>query len=125
MYKPVHFKMSEFSCKGKNCCGRSSPMSETLLRALDKLRDLCGCPIVVTSGFRCNTHNKVIKGAEDSLHTYGMAADIKCPGHTPEWLAVHVRKIPEFYDGGIGMYPTWVHVDVRGSLARWDMRRKK
>ena len=69
----------------------------------------------------CNRHNKAVGGAEQSFHTLGMAADVSCPaGVSPEELAVIAEEIPLFREGGIGVYASWVHLDVRQSgKARW------
>lgn len=44
---------------------------------LQPLRELYQKPIRVTSGFRCDALNTAIKGAKDSQHTRGQAADIQ------------------------------------------------
>lgn len=43
---------------------------------LDPLRELYGRPIKVNSGFRCKAVNDAAKGAKNSDHLYGYAADI-------------------------------------------------
>lgn len=43
---------------------------------LDPLREAYGKPIRVNSGFRCKELNKRVKGASNSDHLHGMAADI-------------------------------------------------
>ena len=57
-------------------------------------------------------------------HVAGLAADIAVPsGMTAEELvAIANREIPEFNTGGVGLYDTFVHFDVRGRRARWDNR---
>lgn len=47
-----------------------------LANVLQKIRDEYGKPIIVTSGFRCEKLNKAVKGAKNSDHKYGAAADI-------------------------------------------------
>ena len=44
---------------------------------------------------------------------------------TPEELKKFAEEIPEFANGGIGIYDWGIHVDVRGRRARWDYRTKK
>lgn len=116
-----NFNRSEFACKGTNCCGHSAAVHPDLVDALQTLRDRIGKPLSITSGFRCNRHNKAVGGAEQSYHTLGMAADVSCPaGVSPEELAVIAEEIPLFREGGIGVYASWVHLDVRQSgKARW------
>lgn len=47
-----------------------------LLIAWEKMRNEWGSPILVTSGYRCQTHNKDIGGVDTSLHKRGSAIDI-------------------------------------------------
>lgn len=116
-----NFSRSEFACKGTNCCGHSAPVHPELISALQALRDQLNLPLSITSGFRCNRHNEFVGGAARSFHTLGMAADVACPeGMTAEDLAQAVEAIPAFQQGGIGIYPSWVHLDVRTTgKARW------
>ena len=92
----------------------------------------------VVSGFRSPSHNGVLSGAaQDSRHMYGDAADIGIDvngdGKLTELDARLVasagemveRKYPDLV-GGIGLYFTfdgdgwpYVHIDVRGTRARW------
>lgn len=44
---------------------------------LQPIREKYGKPIVVTSGYRCTALNKLLKGAENSDHCFGVAADIR------------------------------------------------
>lgn len=116
-----NFSRSEFACKGTNCCGHSAPVHPELISALQDLRDQLNLPLSITSGFRCNRHNESVGGATQSFHTLGMAADVTCPdGVTAEDLAQAAETIPSFQQGGIGIYPSWVHLDVRTTgKARW------
>ena len=116
-----NFSRSEFACKGTNCCGHSAPVHPELISALQDLRDQLNLPLSITSGFRCNRHNDSVGGAARSFHTMGMAADVACPkGMTAENLAQAAETIPAFQQGGIGIYPSWVHLDVRTTgKARW------
>jgi uncharacterized protein YcbK (DUF882 family) len=93
-----------------------------LVLGLQELRDRAGVPLVISCGFRCRTHNKRVSGTPDSQHCLGTAADVTCPrGFTPKRLAQLAETIPAFRGGGIGVYPEdgFVHVDVRGTQARW------
>lgn len=121
----ANFSRNEFKCKGLNCCGGSDPINIELVRSLQNLRDMVGKALIVTSGFRCRKHNTEIGGAHNSQHIYADAADVKVPnGMTPDQLKEFAEKIPAFKLGGIGLYSTWIHLDVRkNGPARWDMRK--
>lgn len=51
---------------------------------LDPLREGYGKPIIVTSGFRCEKLNNLVKGSKTSQHKIGQAADIKTVKDTKE-----------------------------------------
>lgn len=95
----------------------------TLATNLQVLRDHVKRPIKITSGWREKSHNAKIKGAaKNSQHIYGRAADFKISGFTPKQIAAIVEKLiksGKMQQGGLGVYSTWVHYDVRGTRARW------
>lgn len=52
-----------------------------------------------------------------SQHVLGKAADIKCKNFSAKELYDWInKKTPNV---GLGLYETWVHIDDRGSHARW------
>lgn len=56
---------------------------ENLLRLashMEKVREVLGSPIHITSGYRSLLVNKGIGGAKNSDHTKGLACDFVCPG---------------------------------------------
>lgn len=122
----LNFTWVEFGCRCGLCGTNFSPSVKRQLGrlavALQALRDKAG-PIRITSGYRCPRHNTAVGGVKDSQHVLGMAADIVSRTLTPEKLAELAATIPALAQGGIGIYPSWVHVDVRtNGRARWDNR---
>ena len=71
--------------------------------------------MVISSGYRSNTLNKKLKGADNSQHTKGEALDIQIPGiNTSEIFNWAVENIPT-YDQIIWEFPekgesSWVHI---------------
>ena len=111
-----NFSKREFVCR---CgCGRFN-LSPVLLDALQRFRDYLGVPLHVNSGCRCEKHNAAEGGDKNSMHLYGKAADIWADDISAQDLARLAEVIPEFSNGGIGRYATFIHVDVRGRKARW------
>ena len=114
-----NFMSTEFQCR---CCGRlpAKGMKTLLIVLLQRLRDRVGKPLVINSGYRCQKRNKAVGGASNSQHLYGTAADIKVPvGWTvPQFAQVAI----EVGFDGVGRYirQGFIHVDVRGSKAKWD-----
>lgn len=94
-----------------------------LAKNLQVLRDEVKKPIKITSGYRPAQHNAKIGGATKSRHITGQAADLKIEGLTPIYVASVIEKLiaeGRMKQGGIGIYKTWVHYDVRGTQARWS-----
>lgn len=122
----AHFSRSEFACP----CGCGLARADIgLLTGLELLRELNGGPILVTSGCRCESHNRAVGGAKSSLHLTGYASDIilkdeRGVTRPVKEMVCLAELVPIFADGGIGAYPDpgehIIHVDVRRSgRARW------
>lgn len=111
-----NFSRFEFACR----CGCGfDDVDAKLVEALQKLRDFLGRPLHINSGCRCKAHNKACGGVPDSQHLKGRAADVTTKMLTPRELANIVEdNILEFANGGIGVYPGFVHLDV-GPKRRW------
>lgn len=111
----TNFRVREFACKDG-----SDPIfiDSQLVTILQKIRTHFGRAVTITSAYRTPTHNKSIKGSEFSQHTYGRAADIKISGVSPEKIAAYAEKLLPG-TGGIGIYSTFTHIDVRSAKARW------
>ena len=81
---------------------------------LDPLREAYGKPIIVTSGYRCEELNTLLKGSKTSQHRFGQAADIKTVSDTPtenKKLFDLVQKLNLPFDQLIDEYNfNWVHV---------------
>lgn len=116
----AHFRVSEFACHGKRCCQKVL-VDETLVAALQAIRDHFGVPVTVNSGYRCEAHNRAIGGAAGSRHTMGMAADISVEGVAPAQVARFAEALGIL---GIGLYETaadgyFVHIDTRPVKSFW------
>jgi len=120
-YSP-NFTRAELDCK----CGCATPKHiEKALRQtavqLEKLRKHWNAPMHITSGYRCVTHNRRVGGAPNSQHLQGKAADVIVARFLQDGFVQDAEKVPAFKNGGIGRYPAqgFVHVDRRGTHARW------
>lgn len=119
-----NFSSEEFDCKD----GTKVPVKYhgNLLRLaenLQVLRDYLGVPVTITgSGYRTPSHNRKVGGAPESKHLTAEAGDINAKGYTPKQLAEVIEKLiseGKMLQGGIGIYPNFVHYDIRGTRARW------
>lgn len=108
-----NFKRSEFACKCK--CGTDTIDAE-LIAMIQVVRDKFG-PIKINSGVRCDAHNKKEGGAKHSQHLKGRAADIVPLEATIADVWNFINS--EYPDCGLGLYKSFIHIDSRGSKARW------
>tara|TARA_B100000073_G_scaffold342894_1_gene346752 strand:- start:7027 stop:7413 length:387 start_codon:yes stop_codon:yes gene_type:complete len=118
-----NFSLYEFKCRdGTDVPEDLMENVSRLAKNLQILRDHIQKPITIISGYRSLEYNTKIKGAKRSQHMVAKAADIIVPGMT----SLEVRDIilelireGKMEKGGVGIYPTFVHYDVRGYNARW------
>lgn len=98
-------------------------MDYTLIAILDWTQEYLGQfgyhdPIQILSGYRTpqtNAHTE--RAAQNSMHLYGKAVDIKIPGLSAEYLGKLYQWLGA---GGVGVYVghNFVHVDT-GRVRRW------
>ena len=112
----ANFKVKEFACKDGSDVVFISP---ELVEILQKIRTHFAKAVVINSGYRTPTHNKKEGGAAYSQHLYGTAADIRISGVNPKDIASYVETLMP-NTGGIGIYSTFVHIDVRKAKSRWN-----
>ena len=112
----TNFKVKEFACKDGS---DTILISSELVTLLQKVRTHFGKALYINSAYRTEVYNKQIGGSQYSQHKYGMAADIRIDGVTPKKVAEYLETlIPN--KGGIGIYKTFCHIDVRSVRARWN-----
>ena len=123
-----NFSEEEFNCMD----GSMMPINVyhnmiKVANQLQTLRNYIGKPITVNSAYRSEDYNKVIGGVKNSQHIMGRAADIVVKGMTPLEVHTTIELLIEKGDmlqGGLGLYDTFVHYDIRGTRARWDYQKK-
>lgn len=113
----------------------NSPTSEHLANLVktcikaDAVREYLGFPMIVTSGYRSEALNKVIKGSKTSSHMRGEAIDFRCPGFgTTQTVFNALKKSGIKFDQLILEYPSspnsWVHIGfgerMRGEFLTFD-----
>jgi uncharacterized protein YcbK (DUF882 family) len=110
MYNPKYFALSEFNCQETN----ENEMNPEFLRKLDLLREACGFPFVITSGFRSPNHTIERAKRKPGTHAQGIAADIKAISGAEKHKIIEQALALGL--GGIGVARTFIHVDDRCSV---------
>jgi len=82
-----------------------------LADVLEKVRELVGRPVVVSSGFRSLPVNRAIGSSDTSAHVKGLAADFTVPGMTVKALCLLIRESGIEYDQLI-YEGTWAHLGL-------------
>lgn len=87
-----HFKKSEFTCK---CgCGLNNIQLE-VVKIADEVREHFGSPAIVTSGTRCEKHNKEVGGVSNSRHLKGKAIDMYVRNVSWNDLLEYLRELEQ------------------------------
>lgn len=113
-----HFKAHEFDCP---CGCHDTQLDSDLLEKADALRDRCGIPLQITSGYRCEKYQEELKlkGYETakgiSQHQIGRAFDCKAQGLTGLELEAYARSVG-FMAVGVGK--AFIHCDLRDARER-------
>jgi zinc D-Ala-D-Ala carboxypeptidase len=100
------------------------PRLVLLAELLERIRATLNCPVIVTSGYRCEQLNAAIGGVTSSDHSRGHAADIAAPAFgTPSQVATLLaplvstlgigQLILEGFRRPGGRRSEWVHVSTR------------
>jgi uncharacterized protein YcbK (DUF882 family) len=125
----AHFVVEEFDCRdGTKVQARDYGGLQYLCRTfLEPLRAKYG-PVSVHSGFRTPSYNAKVGGARKSFHVYtehdgnDQAADVSCArGRPADWHRTlsAIRASKRKGNGGLGLYRTFCHVDIRDYPSNW------
>jgi len=122
------WKGQELDSKDKDGSGRGTWVNfdrEFLLYVLMPLRVIMGKPFTFNSAYRTSGHNRAIGGSPASWHMQGKAVDLSTAG----WSKAERRYLMEMARKlgvrGIGVSPTFIHLDVGGRDASWRYLRGK
>jgi uncharacterized protein YcbK (DUF882 family) len=124
-----HFTVEEFDChNGAKVQRRDYKGLEYLCRTyLEPMRKKYG-PVKVNSGYRTRSYNRSVGGASNSFHVYtahdgnDQAADITCArGNPRQWHSTlnWLRKNKRGGRGGLGLYSSFCHIDLRDYKSDW------
>ena len=120
-----NFKKHEFDCS----CGCEMPLTvelnvQRLAEELQYIRNYIQRPITINSGYRCESYNNTIPGSSSrSQHVLGKASDIVVSGMNSTQVFEQLDELQhkgKIHTGGMGLYDTFVHYDIRGYRKRWN-----
>lgn len=118
---------SHYAARGKASGKNYLPPKELwpnivrVARAADLARAELGSPIRILSAFRSPEYNRAIGGAKYSRHLQFDALDLAPMDGKVATLHRIVKRLRKegVFCGGIGRYPSFVHIDNRGHVADW------
>lgn len=126
----TNFHLDEWTCKdGTEVPKDLIPNAQELANNLQVLRDELGNHKITTqSAYRTPNYNDVVlpsrgyKTGKNSYHKKAMAWDIQVQGVSPKKVYETILRLideDKMKQGGLGLYNTFVHYDIRGHKARW------
>lgn len=110
-----YFTEKELAC---SCCG-TNHFDDEFLALLNKMREQCGFPFPVSSGYRCPNHPIEAKKKSPGAHTTGQAVDILAYGARAQELVRcalnnNIKRIGIAQKGDIKT--RFIHLDVAQGL---------
>lgn len=118
-----NFHIREFKCnEGTKVPDHLIENVIELAEQLQVIRDHIGISIHINSGYRTKEYNTKAEGSPKSQHLLAKAADMVTSKYTPKQFAGIIKKLikeKKIKQGGVGIYPSFVHYDIRGTVARW------
>ncbi len=102
-----YFKFEEFVKE------KGGFIDSDLVKRMEKLREYCGFPLRITSGYRSPDKNEEVGGANASFHLKGQAVDVSIKGFSSSMLYRFLKGSFLAGFGGIILYPSHVHLDIR------------
>lgn len=108
-----YFQRSEFACR---CgCGRNE-IPDDFIHDMDDLREACGFPLVINSGWRCENHPKELAKDRPGQHNRA-AADVRAVnGHQ---LYIIQENAYALGFRGVAAGKGFVHIDTRSTKTSW------
>lgn len=101
-----YFKIEEFDCSetGEN------RMDPQFIERMDELRERCGFPLVVVSGFRSKRHSIEAAKDEPGGHTRGKTCDVECISDRKRYTIIKHAMDLGFTEVSVG--PTFIHLGM-------------
>jgi hypothetical protein len=92
------------------------------LKVVDQMVVRMGAPLrEITSAYRSPRYNRAVGGKSRSYHMQNLALDLQFRGVSASHVNYVAKKLRSegLFKGGIGRYPSFTHIDTRGSNVSW------
>ena len=120
-YVSEHFKFGEFITSDyairHGIDNTPSPAVEArmlavLVPGMERVRQLLGAPIYISSGYRSPTLNRLVGGSKTSQHVDGCAADFVSPSFgPPRAIAAHLHRFAAYIKFDQMIHEgSWLHI---------------
>lgn len=106
-----YFNREEFRCPCPRCGGFPAEPEEALVRLAERVRGHFALPVTVSSGVRCERHNREVGGVVNSRHLAGKAMDFSVQG-VPSGTVLLVLQGLAGVRYAYGIDGSYVHMDV-------------
>lgn len=122
-----HFTLEELAvttnkeCKELNLKRAEENLGKMYMLAgfAERVREIVGKPMTITSGFRCPKLNKAVGGSSTSQHIAGEAIDFVCRGLTAEQIACKIAASDLKFQQLIietSKGKSWVHIAIGSKM---------
>lgn len=106
-----NFSEKEFACKCPRCGGFPVSINHTLVSIVQRIRTHFKAPVIISSGVRCEEHNREVGGVANSYHVRGKACDFCVQGFSASSVLPYVKSLKEVHYT-YAIDNDYVHVDV-------------
>lgn len=90
---------------------------KNLFAKMDLVREYFNAPVAVHVAYRPDEYNRLVGGAKNSSHLYGMACDFHVSGVSCDEVRARILKDNKLEEWGMRMEDLpgskWVHLDIR------------
>lgn len=104
-----YFTEDEFNALTPSCSLKD--MDADFMSRLDLARHISGVPFVLNCAYRSVSWDKEKNRSGNSFHCKGLAVDIRCGDSKTRALIIYSLWLCGIK--GIGIYPTFIHADMR------------